>query len=65
MDSNITDKNSKSIRSIVSIMGMLLLIAGMVYSVKTEKHIVTTMMMIIGSMIILVAEKTKLNERDN
>ncbi|GFO77212.1 hypothetical protein BPLS_P5526 [Bathymodiolus platifrons methanotrophic gill symbiont] len=64
MNSNSTDENSKGIRGVISIMGMILLIIGMVYSVQTEVHIIPTVMMIAGTIVILIAEKTTLNERD-
>ena len=64
MTLNTANGNSKGIRGVISIMGMILLIIGMVYSVQTENHIVPTVMMIVGTIIILIAEKTTLNERD-
>ena len=57
--------NSNGIRGIISVAGLVILIIGMVYSVQTENHLAPTLMMIVGTIIILVAEKTTLDERQN
>lgn len=55
--------NAKSVRGAISVAGLIILIIGMVYSVQTENHLVPTITMIVGTIIILVAEKTTLDER--
>ena len=63
MDSNITNEKPKGIRGVISVMGLLVVIIGMVFSVQTENSLVPTVMMALGTIAILVAEKTTLDER--
>jgi len=55
--------NSKGIRGVISVMGLVILIIGMVVSVQTENYLIPTSLMVVGTIIILVAEKTTLDER--
>ena len=55
--------NAKGVRGAISVAGLIILIIGMVYSVQTENYLVPTITMIVGTIIILIAEKTTLDER--
>ena len=63
MDSNMTNEDSKGMRGVISVMGLAVVIIGMVASVQAGDSSVPAVMMILGTIIILVAEKTKLDER--
>ena len=55
--------NSKGIRGVISVAGLVIVIIGMVFSVQTENHSIPVVVMILGTIIILVAEKPSLIER--
>ena len=63
MDSNHTNEPPKSIRAVISIMGLIIVIIGMVASVQVENSLIPAAVMISGTIIILVAEKTALDEK--
>jgi len=63
MNSNHTNKHPKSIRTVISIMGLIIVIIGMVASVQVENSLIPAAVMILGTIIILVAEKTALDEK--
>ena len=63
MDSNMTNEDSKGMRGIVSVMGLVVVIIGMVASVQAGDSLLPAAMIMLGTIIILVAEKTKLDER--
>ena len=63
MNSNHTNKPPKSIRTVISIMGLIIVIIGMVASVQVENSLIPAAVMILGTIIILVAEKTALDEK--
>jgi hypothetical protein len=62
MDMNSMDENSKGTRGIVSIIGLLIVVIGMVASVQADGSFVPDFVMIVGTVIILVAEKAEINE---
>ncbi|NOQ14264.1 MAG: hypothetical protein GQ583_07285 [Methyloprofundus sp.] len=63
MDSNIANEKPKGIRAVISVAGLVVVIIGMVFSVQTENALVPAVMMILGTIVILIAEKTTLDER--
>ena len=63
MDSNIPNEESKGVRGLISVMGLLVVIIGMVASVQSGDSMIPPIMIILGTIIILVAEKTRLDER--
>lgn len=65
MGLNIESKSSKGVRGYVAIMGMLIIILGMVASVQADGSVIPDIMMLVGLMVVLVAEKSSLNEGPN
>lgn len=65
MGLNIESKSSKGVRGYVAIMGMLIIILGMVASVQADGSVIPDIMMLVGLIVVLVAEKSSLNEGPN
>ena len=47
---------------VVSIIGLLIVLLGMIYSVQADGSMIPDLMLVIGTVIILFAEKATLNE---
>ncbi len=62
MDINSTNENSKGARGMVSVIGLVIIVIGMVASVQADGSFVPDIVMAVGTIIILVAEKVTLNE---
>lgn len=65
MDSDITNEDSRSTRSVISVIGLIVVVIGMIASVQVENSFVPPAMIILGTIIILIAEKTRLDDRLN
>ncbi|SCN47180.1 hypothetical protein BAZMOX_00840_5 [methanotrophic endosymbiont of Bathymodiolus azoricus (Menez Gwen)] len=65
MGLNIESESSKGVRGYVAIMGMLIIILGMVASVQADGSVIPDIMMLVGLIVVLVAEKSSLNEGPN
>jgi len=65
MGLNIESESSKGVRGYVAIMGMFIIILGMVASVQADGSIIPDIMILLGLVIVLVAEKASLNEGPN
>ena len=63
MDLNDSKENSTGMRGVISVMGLIVVLIGMVASIQVENSIVPPAMIIIGTIIILIAEKSTLDER--
>ncbi len=62
MGMNTTNKETKETQNIVSIIGLLIVLLGMIYSVQADGSMIPDLMLVIGTVIILFAEKATLNE---
>ena len=62
MDMSSVDENSKGTRGIASIIGLVIVVIGMVASVQADGSFVPDIVMALGTIIILVAEKATINE---
>lgn len=62
MDMNSVNENSKGTRGVVSIIGLVIVVIGMVASVQADGSFMPDIVMALGTIIILVAEKAAINE---
>lgn len=59
---NSVNENSKGTRGIVSIIGLVVIVIGMVASVQADGSFLPDIVMALGTIIILVVEKAVINE---
>ncbi len=62
MDMNSVDENFKGTRGVVSIIGLVVIVIGMVASVQADGSFLPDIVIALGTIIILVAEKAVINE---
>lgn len=65
MGLNIENECSKGARGYIAIIGMLVIILAMVASVQADGSVTPNVMVLVGLIIVLVAEKSSLNEGPN
>ena len=61
MESN-TNENSKGRRGLISIIGLVIMLLGMIASVQADGSIIPDLVLFAGGIMILVAEKAMVNE---
>ncbi len=65
MGLNIENECSKGARGYIAIIGMLVIMLAMVASVQADGSVVPDIMILVGLVIVLAAEKSSLNEGPN
>ena len=65
MGLNIENERSKGVRGYVAIMGMFVILLAMVANVQADGSVIPNIMIVVGLIIVLVAEKASLNEGPN
>jgi len=59
------NKNNESSNRLISIMGILVIFISMVANVQADGSIIPNIMILVGLVVVLVAEKSSLNEGPN
>jgi len=65
MGLNIESERSKGVRGYVAIMGMFVILLAMIANVQADGSVIPNIMIVVGLVIVLVAEKASLNEGPN
>jgi|GEM_PF-3308975 len=65
MGLNIESERSKGMRGYVAIMGMFVILLAMIANVQADGSAIPNIMILVGLVIVLVAEKSSLNEGPN
>jgi len=65
MGLNIESERSKGVRGYVAIMGMFVILLAMIANVQADGSAIPNIMIVVGLVIVLVAEKASLNEGPN
>ncbi len=65
MGLNIESERSKGVRGYVAIMGMFVILLAMIANVQADGSAIPNIMILVGLVIVLVAEKSSLNEGPN
>jgi len=65
MGLNIESERSKGVRGYVAIMGMFVILLAMIANVQADGSVIPNLMIVVGLVIVLVAEKASLNEGPN
>jgi len=65
MGLNIESERSKGVRGYVAIMGIFVILLAMIANVQADGSAIPNIMIVVGLVIVLVAEKASLNEGPN
>jgi hypothetical protein len=65
MGLNIESERSKGVRGYIAIMGMFVILLAMIANVQADGSAIPNIMILVGLVIVLVAEKSSLNEGPN